>query len=293
MMRMHAFHSLIETKMAQSTKPFNARGSKVKRCLACRVAMDYCICTYQPVASDNVAALLLVSDNEVLKPSNTGRLIADVVDDCHVYQWHRSEPNERMLSVLSDERYFPVVVFPQEYVENPSRLFETAATELKQAEKEYAEKKHAEKEQGLSDCSSNAFAGKQPLLIFLDGSWREARRMFRKSPYLDGFPVLSIEPEVVSEYVMRKSEKDNHLATAEVASLVLKEIGLEKESTTLSMWFAAFRESYMLTKTRLKPNLQRPLLRHFLLKNNEEKCPDGELLSTSLGPTEYSLGSTE
>ncbi|MGF1741395.1 DTW domain-containing protein [Vibrio profundum] len=270
-MRMHAFHSLIETKMAQSTKPFNARGSKVKRCLACRVAMDYCICTYQPVASDNVAALLLVSDNEVLKPSNTGRLIADVVDDCHVYQWHRSEPNERMLSVLSDERYFPVVVFPQEYVENPSRLFETAATEIK----------HAEKKQGLSDCSSNMFGDKQPLLIFLDGSWREARRMFRKSPYLDGFPVLSIEPEVVSEYVMRKSEKGNHLATAEVASLVLKEIGLEKESTTLSMWFAAFRESYMLTKTRLKPNLQRPLLRHF-----EEKCPDGELLSTPLDPTE-------
>ncbi|MCW0470822.1 DTW domain-containing protein [Vibrio chagasii] len=35
---------------------------------------------------------------------------------------------------------------------------------------------------------------KKLLLIFIDGSWREARRIFRRSEYLQDLPVLSIEP---------------------------------------------------------------------------------------------------
>ena len=33
--------------------------------------------------------------------------------------------------------------------------------------------------------------GKPPLFIMLDGTWAEARKMFRKSPYLNQFPVFS------------------------------------------------------------------------------------------------------
>ena len=30
-------------------------------------------------------------------------------------------------------------------------------------------------------------AGKRPVFIILDGTWRQARRMFRHSRYLDGY----------------------------------------------------------------------------------------------------------
>ncbi|MDI8992988.1 DTW domain-containing protein, partial [Salmonella enterica subsp. enterica serovar Anatum] len=36
-------------------------------------------------------------------------------------------------------------------------------------------------------------AGKPPLFIMLDGTWPEARKMFRKSPYLDHLPVISMD----------------------------------------------------------------------------------------------------
>lgn len=36
-------------------------------------------------------------------------------------------------------------------------------------------------------------AGKPPLFIMLDGTWPEARKMFRKSPYLDNLPVISVD----------------------------------------------------------------------------------------------------
>ncbi len=40
----------------------------------------------------------------------------------------------------------------------------------------------------------------RPLFILLDGTWSEARKMFRKSPYLEHLPVLSLAPEQLSRY---------------------------------------------------------------------------------------------
>ncbi|CAH0539895.1 hypothetical protein VMF7928_02512 [Vibrio marisflavi CECT 7928] len=210
----------------------------MERCQHCQIAKKFCICEYQPKPSEKVSALILVNVNELLKPSNTGRLIADVIDDCHVYQWSRTEPDTQLLKILQDDSYQPIVVFPEEYVENRERL--------------------------LDSSRLITFADKKPLLIFLDGSWREARRMFRKSPYLNTFPVLSIKPEALSQYLMRKTDNDNHLATGEVASLVLEQLGYSKEANTLKVWFEVFRESYMLTKTRIKPDVTRPHLKKFI-----------------------------
>ena len=239
-MRFHAFHSLYNDRLAIATKPFNARGAKVKRCPQCQIAQQYCICQYQPDVESNIAVLLLVSDAEILKPSNTGRLILDTVKEGYAYAWSRTEPDSRLLALLSDERYQPIVVFPEDYVDDKSRLLTL-------------EKKH-----GAIDTA------KKPLFIFLDGSWREARRIFRKSPYLDEFPVCSIKPEAISNYVMRKSSIEEHLATAEVASLVFEQFGEAKASQVLDHWFAAFRESYMMSKTRYSIDHTRPDLHKYI-----------------------------
>jgi len=45
--------------------------------------------------------------------------------------------------------------------------------------------------------------------------------MFRKSPYLNHLPVLSLPPEQLSRYRLRRSTRDDHLCTSEVAALCL------------------------------------------------------------------------
>ncbi|WP_075202543.1 tRNA-uridine aminocarboxypropyltransferase [Vibrio mexicanus] len=239
-MRVHAFHRLLQYRQSIATREFSARGAKIDRCNRCQVSKQYCLCEYQPDIESNVAVMLIMSENEVFKPSNTGRLIADVVKEAFVFQWNRTEPSQEMLDVLADEQYQPFVVFPEEYVEDKSRLI----TKI--------------------DAATNS--SKKPLLIFLDGSWREARRIFRKSPYLATLPVISIKPEVVSQYVMRKSDNENHLSTAEVASLVLQHAGETHAAEELQDWFTVFRETYLLSKTRLKPDYTRPTLKLFLEK---------------------------
>jgi DTW domain-containing protein YfiP len=236
-MRIHAFHRLYQQRLNQSTKTFNARGSKVIRCQYCQVAADNCICRFQPDIELDVAVLLLVSENEVFKPSNTGRLIADVVKECAVFQWDRTEPAPEMLQLITDQRYQPMVIFPSEYVAQSERLV---------------------------SLPLSIGQGKTPLLIFIDGSWREARRIFRKSPYLDTIPVLSITPQTLSQYVMRRSDNDQHLATAEVASAVLEQLGHVDGAMILRYWFDAFRESYLMSKSRLKVNRERNALKYYI-----------------------------
>ncbi|WP_375754048.1 tRNA-uridine aminocarboxypropyltransferase [Vibrio sp. HN007] len=237
-MRIHAVHKLIDSRKEASTRPFRARGAKVDRCERCCIAKNFCICEHQPDIDTDVSALIIMSENEVLKPSNTGRLIADTIKNTFCFQWSRTEPASELLVLLDDPNYQPVVVFPQEYVENKARI--------------------------VSESDSMMQGDKTPLLIFIDGSWREARRIFRKSPYLDRFPVISVTPEKVSEYIMRSSDNENHLSTAEVASLVLEQLSQPAASKVLSSWFAVFRESYLLSKTRLRTDLTRPALKRYL-----------------------------
>lgn len=247
-MRIHSINRLVEKRLKASTKPFNARGSKVDRCLYCRVEKKYCICNLQPDVDTDIAVLILMSNSEVLKPSNTGRLIADVVKETYVYEWNRTEPEKALTAMLSSDEYFPVVVFPDEYVEDKTRLLNNI---------------HAQQ----SNSESNT---KKWLLIFIDSNWREARKIFRKSPYLDGLPVLSFHPDSISEYLMRKTDKDNQLSTAEVAQLALLSLGENNAAKTLDMWFKLFRESYLLSKTRLKRDFSRPAYSEYVQFQQED-----------------------
>ncbi len=91
---------------------------------------------------------------------------------------------------------------------------------------------------------------KKPLFILLDGSWREAKKMFRKSPYLNNLPVLSINPQLlinsdyVSKYQIRNSSKDNQLATAEVAAQVLAIADEVENGRILDCWFEVYSYQY-------------------------------------------------
>ncbi|USD66585.1 tRNA-uridine aminocarboxypropyltransferase [Vibrio sp. SCSIO 43136] len=240
-MRIHQVHHLYQDRLARATKPFSARGAKVKRCELCMVAKEHCICDHQPDIETDIAAMVIMSDNEILKPSNTGRLIADVVKECHAFEWSRTEPSAELLALINSPDYQPVIIFPEQYVDDRARLVHS----FKQDTERFSS---------------------QPklLLIFLDGSWKEARKMFRKSDYLQKLPVFSVEPEALSEYVLRRSENSSHLATAEVASIVLEQANQPKAAKLLASWFGVFSESYMLSKTRYKPNFEKPQLQQYI-----------------------------
>ena len=159
---------------------------------------------------------LLMHDVEPMKPSNTGWLIADLVPDTRAFSWSRTEVDPQLLALLADPQWQPYIVFPGEFVAQ-----ERVVSEV------------------------NVAPGKRPLFILLDATWTEARKMFRKSPYLEHLPVLSLEAEQLSRYKLRRSKRDDHFCTAEVAALCLELAQDQRAADALNSYLDVFTTHYL------------------------------------------------
>jgi len=226
----HAVSRLRAERLARSAKPFLARGGpKGERCAGCRLVPSHCICALRPAVPTRAGMCLLMADIEPLKPSNTGWLIADVVADTHAFGWARTEVQPGLLALLADPQWQPVVVFPGEFV-TPERVVHDLA---------------------VPRAGAEPASAKRPLFILLDATWPEARKMFRKSPYLDRFPVLSLAPEQISRYQLRRSRRDDHFCTSEVASLCLELAGEARAAQVLDAYLDVFTHHYLQSKHQL------------------------------------------
>lgn len=225
----HAVSRLRTERLARSAKPFLARGGpKGDRCAGCRLVPSHCICALRPVLPTRAGMCLLMADIEPLKPSNTGWLIADVVADTYAYGWARTEVHPDLLALLADPQWQPYVVFPGEFVE-PGRV--------------------------VTQVGSTEPTGKRPLFILLDATWPEARKMFRKSPYLDRLPVLSLQPEQLSRYHLRRSTRTDHFCTSEVGALCLELAGELQAAQALEAYLDVFTHHYLQAKHQLPPDV--------------------------------------
>ena len=231
----HAVARLRQTRLAASTKPFNARGSSLVRCERCRLPASHCVCEWRPSVPTRAGMCLLMGDIESLKPSNTGWLIADVVPDTFAFGWSRTQPDPGFVALLADPAWQPVVVFPGDLVE-PQRVVSDLS--------------------GLTPAPAPGAptTGPRPLFVLLDGTWTEARKMFRKSPHLQTLPVLSLDPGHASTYRLRRSQFDHHFCTAEVAAMCLHMAGDEAAASALSAWLQVFSHHYLRCRQNQPPD---------------------------------------
>ncbi|MBW3166040.1 tRNA-uridine aminocarboxypropyltransferase [Ferrimonas balearica] len=217
----NAVLTLRTERLALASKPFAARGATVPRCPRCQIAVEHCCCAWARPGQSHLRFCLLMHHKEPMKPTNTGRLIAEILPDTAAFCWDRTEPDPALLALLADPQYQPMIVFPGQY-STPERVHETIAVPT----------------------------GKNPLLILLDGTWKQARRMFQ-SDYLAGLPVLSITPEALSRYKLRSAAHDHQLATAEVAAQVLAIGGDQRNAQVLDAFFQVFSQRYYAGKRQL------------------------------------------
>ena len=223
----HAVSRLRTARLAQRDRPFQARGSREARCPGCRVIASHCLCALRPAVPTRAGVCLLMYDTEPLKPSNTGWLIADMVADTAAFVWSRTAVDPALLALLADPQWQPYLVFPGEFV-----AAERVVTEVAPA------------------------GAKRPLFVLLDATWAEARKMFRKSPYLDHLPVLSLTPGQLSSYRLRRSTRDDHFCTSEVASLCLALAGEPHAAETLEAYLDVFTSHYLQARQHVPVDLE-------------------------------------
>ncbi|MFC6671026.1 tRNA-uridine aminocarboxypropyltransferase [Marinobacterium aestuariivivens] len=210
-------------------KPFVARGSNIRRCDSCLMPHHRCICEYRVRVNAQARFWLLTHRKEVYKPTNTGRLILDTIEGSEVFEWSRTEPEAGFVEQLQSEMFDPYIVFPE-------------APDYSDRMVEFERK-----------------PGREPVFIVLDGTWRQARRMFRHSRYLDRIPVIEPRTTRQTRYDLRTQVESHHLCTAEVAAAMLEQIGDDASAAVLDAYFQVFNEYYHASRrTRPMKNLDAP-----------------------------------
>lgn len=220
----HAVHHLYQYRLSIATKAFAARGHKLVRCPLCLLSVTYCTCALRKPLSSQASFMLLMYDGEVLKPTNSGRLIADLIPETHAFLWSRTEIDPKILALINDPAYQAYVVFPGEYADKGQTI--------------------------VNRIDMPSLNGKRPLFIMLDGSWRKAVKMYRKSPYLHGLPLLSFDANQLARYALRKGQHDFQFGTAEVAVMVLDAMDEAANALAMNAWFELFVEASLLGRNR-------------------------------------------
>ncbi len=185
-----------------------------------------CICEITPCIEVQASFWLLMHYNEQYKPTNTGRLLLSSVPGGGRTIWQRTEPDFRLLHLLARKDRYPILVYPAALAEhNP----------------------HAQKE----DVQAALVDGRQPVFILLDATWQQSRKMYNHSPYLHNLPVLSIKPSSPSRYNLRRSQKAEHLCTAEVGAECLAWMGAGQAADVVNDFFDVFNEWYQAARQSL------------------------------------------
>jgi DTW domain-containing protein YfiP len=154
-------------------------------------------------------------EDEVLKPTNTGRLVANIFPQAtYVFQWARLAPAPELLSLLADPKRLNVLVFPAEEALQPIAA-------LHQANK----------------------GGQRLTLYLLDGTWKQARGMFNRTPWLAGLPSVCL-PRAASDYALRKAAHEGCLSTAEAAIALLDQLD-STAAVALRNYFQLFNRAYV------------------------------------------------
>ncbi|MDR3599591.1 MAG: DTW domain-containing protein [Desulfosporosinus sp.] len=167
--------------------------SLYQSCNECGLPIINCICNKSAKVTTKAKFWILSSEREFYRPSNTARLLKLInPESTELFLWERTKRPEQLIKNISRENHTAFVVFPTENEELETRKVDFKPT------------------------------NKIPAFIILDGTWKEARKIVRKSDFLKGLPIVSLEPNYLSSYDLRRGAAKGNLCTIEAAIEILK-----------------------------------------------------------------------
>ncbi|BCD97363.1 tRNA-uridine aminocarboxypropyltransferase [Marinagarivorans cellulosilyticus] len=173
----------------------NRRMTQRPHCQICLYPLSTCICcAVAPVKSmANVDILQHPSEQKAAK--NTARLVTLCMPKARVWMGEQADDFTELQSQLATEARPIVVVYPAAG-SLPLEAF------IKQQEK----------------TQQPALALR---LLFLDGTWKKAYKLWQLNPWLQQYPQISIET-TTSQYHIRKAPKAHYLSTLEAVAICLQ-----------------------------------------------------------------------
>lgn len=177
--------------MSSTSKSLNTSPTSNSACPSCGLQWQ-CVCQSIPKISSDLPLSLLMHENEYLRDTNTGKWLLAALPLCQAFKWSRVEKSAALDERIHNKDYLSFLVYPSE--------------------------KSIPLQQALDSAKQH---NKTAHFIILDGTWQEAKKMERKSPWLDNLPRVHLTPTQLSNYQLRRNQSEGHLCTLEVASEIL------------------------------------------------------------------------
>ena len=189
--------------------------SLYESCYKCGLPSINCICHKSEKVSTQAKFWILSSEREFYRPSNTARLLRLInPESTEIFLWERTKCPEQLIKNIELENYRTFVLFPTENEELEKRKVEFELTDRITA------------------------------FIILDGTWKEARKIFRKSDFLKALPIVSLEPNCVSKYDLRRGAGEGNLCTIEATIEILRMNGESESAQIVEDYYKLFLKSY-------------------------------------------------
>lgn len=224
----HAVDQLRAECRQTSRRPFQARGIALQRCDTCLLGQRQCICAWRQPGTCPLDFVLIMHRNEVFKPTNTGRLVADLFpNQCRAYLWDRLQPDPGLLQLLRDPKRRCALVFPPRPGVPARPLIATEPGDTRRL-----------------------------TLFLLDGTWKQASKMAARSAWLQELPRLDLGPELARHdggYRLRDGGEAARLSTAEAAALCLRSCAAASKAQILLDYFSVFNEHYLAARLNRAP----------------------------------------
>ena len=213
--------------------PFEIMNKRVENCKECGFPVEVCICNMEEKLTMDHKFVIIMHPEEVSRVTNTGRLIKKTFPDAtEVFYWNRTNVNSKLKRLLESDEYYKVLVFPPDNKEHNHRAITNETIKnIVQTEPENNEIKDINK-------------AKKIMFIILDGTWKEARKIIRKSPYLENLKMLELDTNIKTEYDLRRNSDIGHICTVEVAIELLKLVNEKAKAEKLYKYFEVFLNRY-------------------------------------------------
>jgi DTW domain-containing protein YfiP len=194
-----------ETKVKR-TPIYHAAFLNKRYCLGCGVPQKLCLCNKVDVADASaVSAVILRHPDERKKTLSTVSLIKQRFPEILVKEGENFSPLRQKNLVL---------VFPD------------ADPESTQLESTQSETLNSQARESVPDAVIPGDQEEPVTLVFLDATWRKAKRMLHENAWLGALPRTSLEPTSMSGYLLRKVPDEHALSTVEVFAILQNDAAL-------------------------------------------------------------------
>ena len=184
-------------------------------CNICGLPVITCICNSIKKVKTKSKFIILSSEREIYRNTNTASLLKLInSESTEIIIWRRGEKSQEILNYMNNDIYKVYLIFP------------IVNEEMEKRRIKYVKDGHI------------------PVFIIVDGTWKEAWKIIRKSDYLKEVPILPWEVKKTSKFTLRRGQEEGNLCTIEAAIELLK-INEENDiGEEINRGFESFLGSY-------------------------------------------------